>query len=235
MNIVDIVVILFLIISGVIGFKRGFFKELVMFLGTIIVFYLAYKLKNPIGEFLLLRLPLYDFPNLFKGVTVLNVLVYQLVSFVVILAILLIIYNIIVSITGLFEKLLKLTVILAIPSKILGLLLGVLEGYIISFVILFFLSQPAFSFNVFMDSKLSNTILSSSPILTNITQDTVDLVNNIYELKDETNTDTLNTKILDMMLDKGIVKYDVIEELHEKKKLDFNGIENVLEEHKGDK
>ena len=235
MNIVDIIVILFLIASGVVGWKRGFFKELVMVVGTILVFYFAYKLKNSLGEFLLLRLPIFDFPNLFKGAIVLNVLVYQLLSFVIILAILLIVYNIVLSITGLFEKLLKITVILAIPSKILGFILGVLEGYVISFVILFFLSQPAFSFDLFMDSKFSNTILSSSPVLTNITQDTVDLVNDIYELKDETNPDILNTKILDMMLDKGIVKYDVIEELHEKKKIDFNGIESVLEEHKGDK
>lgn len=235
MNIVDIIVIIFLIVSGVVGFKRGFFKELVMVVGTILVFYLAYQFKNPLGEFLLLRLPIFDFPNLFKGAIVLNVLVYQMLSFVLILAILLIIYNIILSITGLFEKLLKITIILAIPFKILGFILGVLEGYVISFVILFFLSQPAFSFDLFMNSKLSNTILSSSPVLTNITQDTVDLVNNIYELKDETDSDVLNTKILDMMLDKGIVKYDVVEELHEKKKIDFNGIESILEEHKGDK
>ena len=33
----------------------------------------------------------------------------------------------------------------------------------------------------------------------------------------------------------NLFKYDVIEELHEKKKIDFNGIESVLEEHKGDK
>ena len=73
MNIVDIIVILFLIASGVVGWKRGFFKELVMVVGTILVFYFAYKLKNPLGEFLLLRLPIFDFPNLFKGAIVLNV------------------------------------------------------------------------------------------------------------------------------------------------------------------
>ena len=213
MNIVDIIIILYLLISGVIGFKRGVFREVVMFLGTLLVFYLAYKLKNPLGDFLLLKLPIFDFPNLFKGVAVLNVLVYQLLSFVVILAILLMIYNIILGFTGVFEKLLKITVILAIPSKILGFIAGILEGYVIAFVMLFFLSQPAFSFEPFMESKLSNTILSSSPVLSNITSDTVELVNEIYELKDEKDSDVLNTKILDMMLDKEIVKYDTIKEM----------------------
>ena len=231
-TVVDIIIILYLIAAGITGYKRGFFKEIVMFLGTLLVFFIAYKLKDPVGDFLLLRLPIFDFPNLFKGIAVLNVLVYQLVSFVVILAILLIVYNIVIGITGLFEKLLKITVILAIPSKILGFIAGVFEGYIIAFVILFFLSQPAFSFEPFINSKVSNTILSSSPVLTNFTKDTVDLVDEIYKLKDEKDSDVLNTKILDMMLDKDIVKYDTIEELHDKKKLDFQGIDTVLDKYK---
>ncbi len=236
MNIVDIIIVIYLIISGIIGAKRGIFKELVMCLGTILVFYIAYQLKNPVGEFLLLKVPLFfDFKSLFQGVVVLNILVYQLLSFVIILALLLIVYNLIVGITGLFEKLLKITIILAIPSKILGFVVGVIEGYVISFVILFFLSQPAFSFELFMDSKLGNTILSSSPVLTNITKDTVDTINEIYELKDEKDKDVLNSKILDIMLDKGVVKYEVIDQIHKDGKLNFNGIEDVLNEHKGEK
>ena len=144
----------------------------------------------------------------------------------------LIVYHIFIALFLVFEKLLKITVILAIPSKILGFVAGVLEGYVIAFVILFFLSQPAFSFEPFMESKLSNTILSSSPVLSNITSDTVDLVNEIYKLKDEKDSDILNTKILDMMLDKDIVKYDTIKELNDKDKLKFQGIDTVLEKYK---
>ena len=64
-TIVDIVIILYLIISGIVGFKRGVFKEVVMFVGTLLVFFIAYKLKDPVGEFLILRLPIFDFFNLF--------------------------------------------------------------------------------------------------------------------------------------------------------------------------
>ena len=116
MNIVDIIIIIFILVSGVVGFKRGVFKELVICVGTILVFYLAYQFKDPIGEFLLLKLPMFDFPNLFKGVITLNILVYQLLAFIVVLAILLIIFNLVVSITGLFEKLLRITIVLGIPS-----------------------------------------------------------------------------------------------------------------------
>ena len=215
--------------------KRGVLKELVICLGTIALFFLAYKLKDPIGEFLLLRMPMFDFPNLFTGVRTLNILVYQLLAFVIVLAVLLIVYNLILSLTGLFEKFLKFTVILGIPSKILGFVVGLLEGYVVAFVILFFLSQPAFSFEYFMNSKLSNVILNSSPGLTNFTSDTVELIGEVYELKDEKNTDVVNAKSLDLMLEKGVVRYELANELYKRGKLNFDGIEVVLAKYKDKK
>jgi len=233
MNIVDIIIVIFILMSGIVGFKRGVFKQLVLCIGTILVFYLAYQFKNPVGEFLLLRLPMFDFPNLFKGVITLNILVYQLLAFMIVLAGLLIIFNIIISITGIFEKILKFTIILGIPSKILGFIGGLIEGYVIAFVILFFLTQPAFSFEPFMESKYANKILTSSPVLTNIASDTVEVIEEIYALKDETNTTILNAKTLDMMLEKGIVRYEVVNELYETGKIKFDGIEAVLSKYKG--
>lgn len=235
-NIVDVAIIISLILFGIIGFKRGVFKELVLCLGTFFVFYLAYKLKNPIGEFLLLKTPLtlFDFPNMFQGTITLNILVYEGLAFVVVLSILLIIFNLIINLTGIFEKVLKFTIVLGIPSKILGFIAGVLEGYLIVFVVLFFLMQPAFSFPIFMDSKIGNAVLNSSPVLTNISEDTVQLIANIYELKDEKDKNVLNSKILDMMLAKKVVSYDTVKELHEKEKMNFEGMEEILARYKGE-
>lgn len=233
MNIVDIIIIIYILLAGITGYKRGVFKELVICLGTILVFYLAYMFKDPVGEFFLLNLPMFDFPNLFQGVISLNILVYQLLAFMIVLTVLLIVYNLIVSITGIFEKILRFTIILGIPSKILGFFVGLIEGYVITFVALFFLTQPAFSFEPFIDSKYANKILTSSPILTNITSDTVELVEDIYKLQDEKDTNILNSKILDMMLEKKMVSYNIVNELYEKGKIDFDGIEAVLERHRG--
>ena len=234
-NIVDIIIILFILLCGVVGFKRGIFKQLVLCVGLILTFYLAYKFKNPLGEFFLLRLPIFDFPNLFKGVITLNIIVYQTLAFVLILAVLLLIFDFILSITGLFEKLLKITIILGIPSKILGFIGGLLEGYVVAFVILFFLTQPAFSFQFFQDSNLSQKILTSSPILTDITKDTVEVVKEIYALKDEKDTNLLNQKSLDIMLEHGMITYDTAKKLSDEGKINFEGIDEVLNKHKGDK
>ena len=231
MNIVDIIIIIFVLLFGITGAKRGFFKEVVLCLGTIVVFILAYKFKDPLGNFFLLRLPMFDFPNLFKGVSVLNILVYQLLAFVLVLSLFLIIFSIILSVTGLFEKLLKITIILGVPSKILGFIVGLLEGYVIAFVLLFFLTQPAFSFESFMNSKYANTIVTSSPILTNVTQNTVDVIQDIYKLKDEKNVNLVNSKALDIMLDKKVVDYNTAKALHDEKKIEFEGMEEILDKY----
>lgn len=234
-NIVDIIIIIFILLCGVVGYKRGVFKQLVLCVGLILIFYLAYKFKDPVGEFFLLRLPIFDFPNLFKGVVTLNIIVYQTLAFVLVLAVLLLIFDFILSITGLFEKLLRITIILGIPSKILGFIGGLLEGYVVAFVILFFLTQPAFSFQFFQDSNLSQKILTSSPVLTDITKDTVEVVKEIYALKDEKDTKLLNQKSLDIMLEHGMVTYDTAKKLSDEGKINFEGIDEVLNKHRGDK
>lgn len=234
-NIVDIIIIIFILLCGVVGYKRGVFKQLVLCVGLILIFYLAYKFKDPLGEFFLLRLPIFDFPNLFKGVVTLNIIVYQTLAFVLVLAVLLLIFDFILSITGLFEKLLRITIILGIPSKILGFIGGLIEGYVIAFVILFFLTQPAFSFQFFQDSNLSQKILTSSPVLTDITKDTVEVVKEIYALKDEKDTKALNQKSLDIMLEHGMITYDTAKKLSDEGKINFEGIDEVLNKHKGDK
>ena len=234
-NIVDIIIIIFILLCGVVGYKRGVFKQLVLCVGLILIFYLAYKFKDPVGEFFLLRLPIFDFPNLFIGVITLNIIVYQTLAFVLVLAVLLFIFDFILSITGLFEKLLRITIILGIPSKILGFIGGLIEGYVIAFVILFFLTQPAFSFQFFQDSNLSQKILTSSPVLTDITKDTVEVVKEIYALKDEKDTKALNQKSLDIMLEHGMVTYDTAKKLSDEGKINFEGIDEVLNKHRGDK
>ena len=59
MNIVDIIIIIYILLAGVMGYKRGIFKEAILCLGTILVFYLAYQFKDPLGEFFLLNLPIF--------------------------------------------------------------------------------------------------------------------------------------------------------------------------------
>ncbi len=235
-NIVDVIIILFIALMGVIGFKKGFLKQTVSTIGFIIVVILAFYLKNPIAEFLSLYLPFFKFGGLFQGVTALNIILYQLIAFLIVITVLEVILRVIIKITGVIEKILKFTIILGIPSKLLGLLVGLIEGFIIAFIVLFFLNQPAFNIKAFNDSKLTNKILSSTPILSNISGNMVNTVNDIYELsKDYTNnknSNQLNLDSIDIMLKHKVITTDYVLKLVESKKINITGIDNVINKYR---
>ena len=154
MNIVDAIIILLILSFGAMGFKRGVLKQLVTTVGFVIVIVLAFYLKNPIAEFLSLNLPFFKFGGVFANVTSINIILYQLISFILVVTILEIVLGVLIKITGVIEKILKFTVILGIPSKILGFFVGIIEGFVVVFLVLFILRQPGSKFN-------PNTITSS--------------------------------------------------------------------------
>ena len=235
-NIVDIIIIIFILLCGVVGYKRGVFKQLVLCVGLILIFYLAYKFKDPVGEFFLLRFPIFDFPNLFKGVVTLNIIVYQTLAFVLVLAVLLLIFDFILSITGLFEKLLRITIILGSPSKILGFLLGLVEGYIVVFIALFFLHQPIVNVGILGESKFMDSILSSSPVLSNVVSNTNDVIDEVYILVDDylnhKDVHKFNVKAIDSMLKYKIIDVDYMDKLIEKDKIKIPGITMVIDKYR---
>ena len=118
MNIVDILILVVLISGAFLGFARGFFKQTVMFVGTILVVLLSFIFKNPLSLIMYKNLPFFKF----GGLTSLNILLYETLAFIIALVVLSIVLFVIIKITGIVESVLKITVVLAIPSKILGLI-----------------------------------------------------------------------------------------------------------------
>ena len=117
-TIVDAIIILFLLMGALIGFKRGVIQSATMFLGIIFVIILAYYLKNPLSEFMYTHFPFFEFSGALKGVTVLNILIYEAIAFLIVFFVLDAILQIAIRATGILEKILKFTIILGIPSKI---------------------------------------------------------------------------------------------------------------------
>ena len=215
MNIIDVIIILVIISCGLLGFKKGFTREIVSFLGFFIVIVLSFYLKNPLSKVLYTNLPFIPFGGLFKGVTVINILVYEILSFFILVSLLLIILRIILFVTKVFEKLLTMTIILGIPSKILGGVVGLIEGIVWSFIIIYILSLPVFSFKEINDSKLGSNLLNNTPILSKNTKDFKKVTDKIISLKDEykdnnINVDTFNYEALNTMLEYDIVSADDI-------------------------
>ena len=232
MNFINIIILIFVLSYGLLGYKRGVFKQSVIIIGTILVILISYRFKNIIGDFLALNLPFFKFTNILNGAVAFNIIFYQALGFLLVSVVLTIIFKVIVAITGIFEKILRFTSILGIPSKLLGFIVGLLEGYVLAFAVLFVLYQPIFNLDILNKSDLATTILNKSPVLSNMAKDTLDTVNEIYDLTGITDSNTLNLLVVDIVLDKEVANVELIDKLVEKDKLNIDNIDSVLNKYR---
>ncbi len=239
-GIVDAIIILVLIMGLIIGYKRGVIKSATMFLGTAFVLILAFFIKNPVSKIMYTYLPFFNFKGVFSGVEVFNILLYEAIAFLLVYIILMALLHILIRVSSILEKILKYTIVLGIPSKILGGIFGFFEHYLFIFLALFILSR----FNVMTpfieESKLGQKIMSSSPIISKITNDYYQSFSEIYSLKEKyeetTNKDEYNKEALQILLKYRIITVDSAKNLINKGKLKTPNIIDVVDEYeKGEK
>ena len=223
MNVVDVVILIFLAFGALMGFKKGFTNQLVSLVGIFAIIVFSYLLKNPVSVFLYNNLPFINFGGIFKDITVINILVYEVIAFFILFVLLTLVFKILLKVTSLFEKILKWTIILGIPSKILGAVLGVVQNLIYVFIVLYILNLPTVEFDIVSNSKVGSTILNKTPILTNICDETLKVFNEVGELsKEYENTDDVkefNQKALNLMIENGIITKENVLKLIESGKI----------------
>ena len=226
MNLIDIIVILGIAFCAYIGMKKGFVKSLVAFVGIIVVFVLAYFMKNPIADWLCLNLPFFNFTGSFKGATILNVIFYQVVAFVVMFSLFMAAYHVVVKLSGIVERMLKMSFVLAIPTKVGGLIVGILEGVVISLIAIVVLSLPILKFSWVEDSAIRNYLYNISPVVGNVTKSMNESVDEILELKEKFDNsedkEEFNLSSLDIMLKHHAMKVSLAEKLVNSGKLNIN-------------
>ena len=225
MNIIDVVIIFGLILGGRAGALNGVFKQTTLLIGTILCFVLSWLLKDFIANFLSYTLPFFNFAGPFEGLTSLNIVMYQLIAFLILMALFTSVLVVLLKITGGFEKFLKFTVLLGIPSKILGFIVGVLEAYVILFAILFFVNQPALNFDVVNESHFKDPILTSSPGLSNMVGDMNDAINDIYYITKDyhysQNSNTFNKRVVNSLLEHNVIDDEYLSELRTRGKINY--------------
>ena len=198
-SIVDAFIILFILLGGVVGYKNGAIKEGMQFIGILVVVIVSFLLKDRLMVVLYENLPFFDFFGFIKGISAINILFYQLVSFLIIFAALTFLLKVLIVITGFIEWMLKLTVFLKIPSKILGIFVGVLEFYVYTFLILYILNMPIFNLSYVAESKYGETILRNTPILSSMVDDTVKAYSDVWNiLKEKENILLFHAKLKEL-------------------------------------
>lgn len=232
MNIVDILIVILLIIYVAKGFKNGAIKELVTFFGGLAVIVIAYFLKNPISIFMYENMPFMKFDGILSGISVLNIVIYELLAFLLVASILLLIYRLVISFTNVVETILKATVILEIPSKIIGIVIGFIEGVVVVFVLLFVMMQFDISRKYILESKLSENILTKTPLLSNATSGVYNSLQEIYTLaenyKDSSDRDRVNLEALDILLKYKMIDKNNAMVLVNTGKLSMPGVEELI-------
>lgn len=225
MNVVDVIIIALLILGGVAGFKAGVIKKLTDFIGMFVVIILAFYLKNYISVIMYENLPFFNFFGLINGIDALNILLYEVIAFLVIFIALLFVLKVVLMLTGLVEKILKATVILSIPSKLLGIVVGVIEMYVYLFLILVIVSLPIFDSSFLKDSKMNNFILNNTPVLSGVSEEIIDIYGDVYNIIDNRKNKTneqLNEEILKVLIDKKVVTNESAKKLVDKNKIHIN-------------
>lgn len=225
MNVVDVIIIVLLILGGVAGFKAGVIKKLTDFIGMFVVIILAFYLKNYISVIMYENLPFFNFFGLINGIDALNILLYEVFAFLVIFIALLFVLKVVLMLTGLVEKILKATVILSIPSKLLGIVVGVIEMYVYLFLILVIVSLPIFDSSFLKDSKMNNFILNNTPVLSDVSEEIIDIYGDVYNIIDNRKNKTneqLNEEILKVLIDKKVVTKESAKKLVDKNKIHIN-------------
>lgn len=237
LNIFDLGIILLLIMFLIVGFKNGVIREAFALIGIIAVFILSFVFKGLLGNLMCIILPFFKLSGIIEGFSVINILIYQIIAFMLVFAILLTIYEIFLKISKFIQKLVNLTIILILPSKLLGAVVSLIKGVIVLFAVFIVLMIPLKNSELFTGSTMVNQILYKTPILSQSSNNYINTVEEIYNLAEKVSnkkisTNAANLELLDMMLKHKIVNKSTVESLVKLHKLDdVNNIETVLQKY----
>ena len=209
MNILDIIIIIFILFGAVLGFKRGFTKEVVEALGFVVVVIIAYFLKNPLSVIMYEYLPFFKI-GLLKNVEILNILVYEGIAFIICVILLSIVLKVLLTITSVFEKIINATIILSLPSKIAGAIVGILYHYVFVFIALYVVSLTIYDVDFIDDSKYKDKILDKTPILSSFADKSVNVINEFIVLKDNYSDKTISESEFNYQAIELFLKYEII-------------------------
>ncbi len=232
-NIFSVVIVLLILLCGVLGSKRGILKEIVVIVGTIAVFILAFFLKDYVASLFCQYLPFFNFKIPLGNLISLNIIFYQLLAFLILVIVFRLILQILIDVTGIFSKIINATIILALPNKLLGFIVGLIEGYILMFIILNVIAIPMSGSKLFMESSVRKYIVNSTPVL----KDTIGGLNyaieDVLSLNSENNQNDNDLKVIDIMLKYKTVSIEFIDTVKETGKLDsITGLDNVINKYR---
>ena len=235
MSIVDIFIIVFILIGGLLGLKRGAVKEFISAIGFFVIVVLSFLLKNPLSVIFYENLPFFKFGGIFKGVTALNIALYELIAFLTVALVLTLLWKLVGCASSIVQKIINMTFILGLPSKIIGFIIGVIEYYVLAFIIIYILTIPIFSVKPVLESKGAQGILNETPVISKFVKKSTGFINEFVELRDKyqvtESANEFNYETLDLFMKYDIVDVKSVKKLKEKNKISIDGIDTLIQKY----
>lgn len=228
--VINIIIVVFIVSEVYAGMKKGFFESSIRFIGFIASVIGAYLLKNPLSVFMYTHLPFFEFNGLFKGVSALNIIAYELIAFVIVFILLMLVVKIVCKVTGLIDKIMSMVFFLGIPNKILGGIVGFIQSIIFLYFVIFAVKVVGNLTGMEMRPSLADFIVEV-PVLKDTFGETLNSMDDItalaLEYEDTKDKDEFNNKAIQVLLDYNIVTEENLEILIESGKID--SIDSIAE------
>jgi len=234
-TLLDALIVVALIVGFIGGWKRGFLTEFCSFVGLIVIVVVGWLFKGHLSTIMYKFLPFFKFGGDFEGISSMNILIYELIAFVIIILVLSAVLAIILKATGNLENIFRGTVLLGVPSKIFGGVAGALEAYVVSFVVLCVLSQPYVTFVDIESDKIAKDLLNKTPLLSKAVDDVISSGEEIVLLVKDKNIYTqeqLDYKTLEILLKNGVVSSDSVDYLVSKGKIEIQGSKDLANKYR---
>lgn len=229
MNNISVAIILIIVSFGILGLKRGALKEAVIVFGNILVIAIAYFFKDMLASYLMNTLPAYKINSVLGQLSSLTIIFYKLIAFLALMIVFHFLLRIIINLSGLLGKIMDATVILLLPNRIIGFILGIVEGYVLMFIVLNVLMIPLSSNTTFMDSGVRKYIVEETPILKDSFGGLNTSLEEVLQLDKNDTENSLNLKVIDILLKNKIITKDEVQELVTNGKIvNVDGLDTVI-------
>ena len=224
MAVMNAIIIAFLIAGLIVGFLRGFVETSVGFLEFLLVVLFAFILKNPFSVFFYTKFPFFDF-----DIQVMNILLYEVISFIVVCIIFAIILYIVNKFIRIIQRVFNLIIGIGIPTGVLGAIISFIEFYLVLYIFIFIV----FWFSAFtgrpIDESLANKVFYDTPILKDtagpVLQSFIDIADISYKNEDKK---VVDYKALEVLLKYEVISSDNAKLLVDSNKLNINGSKELI-------
>lgn len=241
--IIDIILLLIIVKSAFSGFKRGFFREILDIIAMIIAIIIAFKYMGVVSDIFYQTLPFFNIKILGVSIVAINILIYQIIAFIILTVLIYAGANILISVTGLIKKAIsiKLAPKIDLLYSLFGGIIGLLNGYVIVFILLIILSPFLNNFSIYRNSSIKNIILYKTPILTKQADKYTKALSDVTDLTDKISKDKkkikhsnqYNLEALDIMLKYKVVSVKTISRLNDSNKLSsIKNAEDVINKYR---